>query len=63
MISPPYIEDNPFNDLQWRIQGVSLRPKIISISCSFSENLAKSYVGAHPTRIGAPSYRESWIRL
>ena len=48
--------------LQWRIQGGRprraplLRPKIFSISCSFSENLAKSYVGA------SPSYRESWIR-
>ena len=32
-----------------------LRPKMLSISCSFSQNLAKSYVGA-------PSYGESWIR-
>ena len=31
------------------------RPKIFSISYSFSQNLAKSYVGA-------PSYGESWIR-
>ena len=36
---------------QWRIQRVapgarhSLQPKIFSISCSFLENLAKSYVG------------------
>ena len=27
-------------------------PKIFSISCSFSENLAKSYVSAHPWRVG-----------
>ena len=32
-----------------------LRPKIFSISCSFWERFAKSYVGA-------PSYWESWIR-
>ena len=38
-----------------------LRPKIFSISCSFLENLTYSYVGA-PRRVGAPSYRESWIR-
>ena len=38
-----------------------LRPKIFSNSCSFSQNLAKSYVGA-PRRVGAPSYGESWIR-
>ena len=38
-------------------------PKIFSISCSFSQNLAKSYVGAPPPwRVGAPSYGESWIR-
>ena len=34
---------------------LSLRPKIFSISCTFSKNLAKSYVGA-------PSCGESWIR-
>ena len=28
---------------------------LVSISCSFLENLAKSYVGA-PRRVGAPSY-------
>ena len=33
-----------------------LRPKIFSISCSFSQNLAKSYVGARTWRVGA------WIR-
>ena len=38
-----------------------LWPKIFLISCSFLENLTKSYVGA-PQRVGAPSYRESWIR-
>ena len=31
-----------------------------SISCSFSQNLAKSYVGA-PQMAGAPSYGKSWI--
>ena len=32
--------------------------QILSISCSFSENLAKSYVGASPPwRVGAPSRR------
>ena len=38
-----------------------LWPKIFSISCSFSENLAKSYNGA-PVRVGVPSYGDSWIR-
>ena len=28
----------------------------------FFENLAKSYVGALPWRLGAPSYGEHWIR-
>ena len=45
-------------ELQWRIWGGApgappLRPKIFSISCSFSENLTKSYVGA-PPRGSAP---------
>ena len=31
-----------------------LRPKIFSISCSFSQNLAKSYVGAPPRRLAPP---------
>ena len=35
--------------------------QILSISCSFWENLAKSYVGA-PWRVGAPSSGKSWIR-
>ena len=35
--------------------------QILSISCSFRENLAKSYVGA-PRRGGAPSSGKSWIR-
>ena len=44
---------------QWRIQGrPSLRPKIFSISCSFS----KKIVSWHPLRVGATSHRESWIR-
>ena len=38
-----------------------LRAKIFLISCSFSQNLAKSYVGA-PPRPGAPSYGKCWIR-
>ena len=38
-----------------------LRTKIFSISCTFSENLAKSYVGA-PLEGWRPSYGESWIR-
>ena len=40
-----------------------LRPKIFLISCSFSQNLAKSYVGAPPPppRVGATSYGKSWI--
>ena len=38
----------------------SYGPKFLSISCSFSENLAKSYVGA-PWRVGTLSYGESWI--
>ena len=42
-------------------RALPLRPKIFSISCSFSHNLVKSYVGA-PWRVGAPSYGESWIR-
>ena len=56
----PYIWEilYPSLSLQWRIQGG--RP--FSISCSFWENLTKSYVGAPPRRVGAPSYRESWIR-
>ena len=35
--------------------------QILSISCSFWENLAKSYVGA-PRGVGAPSSGKSWIR-
>ena len=38
-----------------------LRPKIFSISCSFSQNLAKSYVGTPPEG-WRPSKGESWIR-
>ena len=44
----------------WRVPP--LRPKIFSISCSLSWNLAKSYVGAPPPRVGTPSYGKSWIR-
>ena len=36
------------------------RVQILSISCSFSEILAKSYVGA-PRGVGAPSSGKSWI--
>ena len=39
-----------------------LRFKIFSISCSFSENLAKSYIGAPLQRVGPPSQGESWNR-
>ena len=35
--------------------------KILSISCSFWENLVKLYVGA-PRGVGAPSSGKSWIR-
>ena len=35
---------------------------MFSISCSFRQNLAKSYVSAPVWRVGAPSYGESWIR-
>ena len=31
-----------------------LRPKIFSISCSFSQNLAKSYVGVPPGGLAPP---------
>ena len=45
---------------------ISVRPpfwsKIFSISCSFSEILANSYVGASPWVVGTPSYGKSWIR-
>ena len=47
----------PIKRQQWRIQGgtpgAPLRPKIFSISCSFSENLAKSYVSA-PAGLAPP---------
>ena len=52
---------------QWRIYIVKFFTRappgvqILSISCSFWENLAKSYVGA-PWRVGAPSSGKSWIR-
>ena len=37
--------------------------QILSISCSFREKLAKSYVGAPPPRgVGTPSSGKSWIR-
>ena len=39
-----------------------LRPNIFSISCSFSEILAKSYVGIPTPRGGTDFYEESWIR-
>ena len=51
---------------QWRILGggAPLRSKIFSISCSFGEDLAKSYVGdpPPPPRVGAPFYGESRFR-
>ena len=55
--------------IQWRIYIVKFWTRapppgvqILSISCSFWENLAKSYVGGPPWRVGAPSSRKSWIR-
>ena len=36
--------------------------QILSISCSFWGNLAKSYVGAPLWGVGAPSSGKSWIR-
>ena len=39
----------------------SLQSKILSISCSLSENLAKSYVSIPACRVGTPSYGEFWI--
>ena len=54
---------------QWRIYIVKfwtrappLGVQILSISCSFREKLAKSYVGAPPWGVGAPSSGKSWIR-
>ena len=38
------------------LRGALPWPKIFSISCSFSENLANSYVGAFPWRVRTPSY-------
>ena len=37
-------------------------PKCSQFHAVFLENLAKSYVGAPSWRVGAPSYRKSWIR-
>ena len=37
------------------MRDAPLDVQILSISCSFGENLAKSYVGA-PWRVGAPTY-------
>ena len=52
--------------IQWRIYIVKfwthappLGVQILSISCSFWENLAKSYVGAPPRGVGAPSSEKS----
>ena len=48
------------NNIQWRIYIVKFwtRPppgvQILSISCSFWENLAKSYVGAPPGELAPP---------
>ena len=56
-----------FRLIQWRIYIVKFWTcappgiRILSISCSFWENLAKSYVGT-PPRVGAPSSGKSWIR-
>ena len=48
----------PVADLR---QGGREGVKILSISCSFWENLAKSYVDA-PPGVGAPSSGKSWVR-
>ena len=47
---------------EWVWSGGSEGGAPFSISCSFSENLAKSYVGAPPQKGWYPSYGESWIR-
>ena len=47
------------------LRGCEGRPpgsQILSISCSFWENLAKSYVGAHPGELVPPPRGKSWIR-
>ena len=52
---------------QWRIYKLKVwsrhprRVKILSISCSFGDILAKSYVGT-PRKVGAPTEGKSWIR-
>ena len=59
---PEAITANPVADLRGA-QGTPHRVQILSISCSFWENLAKSYVGVPPPRrVGAPSSGKSWIR-
>ena len=48
-----------------RAQGTRAPPlgtQILSISCSFWGNLAKSYVGAPPPGVSAPSWGKSWTR-
>ena len=55
------MRNNAVADLGGAPSGTPPRPKIFSISCSFSQNLAKSYVGA-PLNGWRPSYGESWIR-
>ena len=42
-------------NLHSKILDVPPRVQILSISCSFWENLAKSYVGTPPPRVGAPT--------
>ena len=44
----------PVADLGGAPGAPPLRPKMFSFSCSFSENMAKSYVGASPWRVGTP---------
>ena len=58
---------HPHFTRHWRIYIVKFwRPpgsKFFLISCSFSEILAKSYVGTPPPRRdGAPTSKKSWIR-
>ena len=54
-----------FIDEQEGSEGPSAPPPrvpILSISGSFGEILAKSYVGALPWRVGGPTLGKSWIR-
>ena len=58
-----YTKQVPVADLGGGRRGRAppLGTQILSISCSFRENLAKSYVGAPPGEL-APPLGKSWIR-